>query len=566
MRRPLWVLLIVGLAWLAVEAYDRYLVAAVDVTSEPAGAEVRIDGRRVGITPFSSESLPSGLHRIEVSHSHFAIWERQLQLDGGGRTTVHAVLERGPGELTLLSNPRGAWVEVDGERVPGKTPLTITLISGYYDIAMGMAERRSTAEQVLVNAGDRRELRLDLDMDPHGSLVITTVPADARVRLPGAEVDYSPGVRLPMGEHRVQVSRAGYRTADLRLAVGYGDNQHRVTLERAFAALRVITDPADAQVVLAYSDDPGGRIRRRDYRPGEAVPVGPVEVRATAMGRRSAYRRLTLEPGGATVRLTLEPLEVTPGRRFRDDLTAGGQGPALVVLPAGSFVMGSGDGPPSERPPREVRLTQPFAVSVYEVTVADYAAFATAAGIDMPPELADSPPDLPMRHVTFEQAAAYADWLTAQTSHRYRLPTEAEWEYLARAGSPSEYFFGDDAAALCAYGNVGDRSLKRRYRSYGAAECDDGFVELAPVGSFPANDFGVQDVIGNVAEWVRECGLPGYAGAPNDGSPLDDHPGCSTRGVRGGSWDAGAAAARSAKRNIAASASGDRGIRLVREL
>jgi len=566
MRRPWWVLLIVGLAWLAVETYDRFLVAAVDVTSEPTGAEVRIDGRRVGITPFSSESLPSGLHRIEVSHSHFAVWERRLQLDGGGRTKVHAMLERGSGELTALSNPRGAWVEVNGERVPGTTPLTVTLESGYHDVTMGMAERRSTAEQVLVNAGERRELRLDLDMDPHGSLVIATVPADARVRLPDAGIDYRPGVRLPMGEHRVQVSRAGYRTADVRLEVGYGDNRHRVALQRAFAELRVITTPADAQVTLAYSDDPGGRVHRRDYQPGEVVPVGPVEIRATAMERRSAYRRLTLEPGGATVRLTLEPLQVTPGRRFRDELAAGGQGPQLVVLPAGTFVMGSGDGPPSERPPREIRLTQPFAVSVYEVTVADYAAFAAAAGVTLPAEVRESPPDLPMRRVTFDAAAAYADWLTAQTGHRYRLPTEAEWEYLARAGSRSEYFFGDDAEALCRYGNVGDVSLGRRYRTYGAADCDDGFVELAPVGSFPANGFGVHDVIGNVAEWVRECGLPPYAGAVSDGSAQDDHPGCTTRGVRGGSWDAGTAAARSAKRNIAASASGDRGIRLVREL
>ncbi|MBK80725.1 MAG: hypothetical protein CMQ43_07420 [Gammaproteobacteria bacterium] len=565
MRRPWWILPLVLAAWLVYEGYQRFFVAAIDVTSEPAGAEVWIDGRRAGITPFTSGNLPPGMHQVTLRHSHFQPVERRLEVTTGERARLHVAFQPGMGELAVFSNPRGAWVEIDGERMPGTTPVELDLPSGVHEVALGMAERREAEQQVTVMPGERLELRLDLDMDPHGSLVIDTFPDGARVTLPDVAERYAPGMRLPMGEYRVQVGLPGYRTADARLPVRYGDNRHRIELERAFAGLRVITDPADAAVTVSYADDPGGPVRRRTFEPGAALPVGPVEIRASAMGRRSVSRRLDLGPDGATVRLTLAPMQVTPGERFRDDLASGGRGPEMIVLPAGDFVMGSASGPPSERPARRVTLTQPFAAGVYEVTVAEYGRFAAATG-RTPEGDADAEPAWPVSQVSFEDAAAYADWLSEQTGARYRLPSEAEWEYLARGGATGEYFFGDDEARLCAFGNVGDRSLASRYQAFGAAACDDGFVEHAPVGSFPANAFGLHDVHGNVAEWVMECGLPAYADAPEDGAPVDASRQCRTHGVRGGGWDDGAADARLAKRNLASSPSRDRGFRIVRDL
>jgi formylglycine-generating enzyme required for sulfatase activity len=137
---------------------------------------------------------------------------------------------------------------------------------------------------------------------------------------------------------------------------------------------------------------------------------------------------------------------------------------------------------------------------------------------------------------------------------------------MARAGTATDYFFGDDPNGLCAYGNVADLSLRSRYPGFETADCDDGFVELAPAASFPPNRFGIHDVHGNAAEWVLECGMPDYAGAPDDGAPADEGGDCPTHGVRGGAWDDAVSDSKSGKRNLASSASSGRGIRLLREL
>ena len=565
LRWAIWLAAVAAIA-LGVGAYSQWFRASIDVTTDPSGAEVRIDGRLAGRTPLQGEVMAPGMHRIELSHSHYVVHQRQLNLASGDHVELHVRLDPGLGKLVLYSNPRGAWVEVDGRRRNGKTPLMLVLPSGPHEVAMGMDERRAASEQVVVVADESRDVRLDLNIDPHGSLWLDVMPPGARVTLPNADVSYEPGLRLPMGEYPVRVSHPGYVPRELRLQVRYGDNHHRVALERAFADLAVRTDPPDSRVRIRYREMPDSRLAWHDYSPGVPVPVGEVEVRASAMGRRSAYRRLDLPPAGARVDLTLTPMTVEPGTRLRDTLQNAGRGPEMVVVPPGKFLMGSATGPPSERPPRRIVLTEPFAVSVTEVSAADYRRFALATGRRMDHRLADAPDDFPATHVTFADAVAYADWLSEESGNRYRLPSEAEWEYVARAGSATDYWFGENPADLCAHGNVADRSMRKIYQGFDTADCDDGFIQLAPVATFPPNGFGVHDVHGNVAEWVLECGLPGYDGAPEDGTPIDEGLNCPTHGVRGGSWNDAVTDARSSKRSVASSASGDRGIRLLREL
>ena len=213
-----------------------------------------------------------------------------------------------------------------------------------------------------------------------------------------------------------------------------------------------------------------------------------------------------------------------------------------------------------------MKITQPFAVSVREVTIAEYREYAAAKNIDLHKKLADADSGEPIRYVSWEDATRYTNWLTAQSGAKYRLPTEAEWEYVARAGAQSHYFFGDDEQQLCTYANLADQSTKKRYREWLVIDCEDGYEKIGTAGTLEVNPFGLYDVYGNVSEWVAECGMPEYATAPDDGSEADGLESCDSHGFRGGSWDSQPDELRSAYRNTGFSANDDRGIRLLREL
>ncbi len=245
--------------------------------------------------------------------------------------------------------------------------------------------------------------------------------------------------------------------------------------------------------------------------------------------------------------------------------------PEMVEIPAGEFQMGaprsevdSGD---IERPRHLVRIAQSFAISRFEITLRQYTAFVDATGYkgegschvwvgsnweNQPGRSWRDPgysqtPDHPVVCVSWNDARAYAAWLSRQSGKHFRLPTESEWEYMARGGTRTSRFWGDDPALACEYGNVHDATTqKSRQFAWDAHDCRDGFVETAPVGRFKPNPFGVFDTAGNVWEWVEDCLNSNYINAPNDGSArvTDD---CSRRVYRGGGWS-GPSSVRSSTR------------------
>jgi formylglycine-generating enzyme required for sulfatase activity len=142
----------------------------------------------------------------------------------------------------------------------------------------------------------------------------------------------------------------------------------------------------------------------------------------------------------------------------------------------------------------------------------------------------------PVTCVDWNDAAAYAKWLSARTGHRYRLPSEAEFEYALRAGTTTLFFWGDDPEQVCRYGNGPDAALRAAYPSAQATfKCSDGQYYDAVVGSFEPNPFGLYDMTGNMFEWLADCYQPSYADLPRDGSPLE-RADCKARSVRGGSF------------------------------
>jgi formylglycine-generating enzyme required for sulfatase activity len=210
-----------------------------------------------------------------------------------------------------------------------------------------------------------------------------------------------------------------------------------------------------------------------------------------------------------------------PGADFRDCAGC----PVMVVVPAGTFMMGSAESEPDRRstegPQHAVTIARPFALSRFEVTFDEWDVCVAAAAC---PHVADhwGRGNMPAINVTWEEARQYAGWLSRITGRAYRLPTEAEWEYAARAGTGTRYSWGDDPAA-------------------GTANCDGcggapTHQQTMPVGSFKPNAFGLHDMHGNVWEWVEDCWHETYAGAPGDGTAW--LAGCDPdyRVIRGGSW------------------------------
>ena len=198
-------------------------------------------------------------------------------------------------------------------------------------------------------------------------------------------------------------------------------------------------------------------------------------------------------------------------------------GPAMVIIPAGQFQMGdlNGVGYKSEQPVHQVTINYSFAIGKYEVTFAEYYAFANATNRSLPDDWGWGRGNRPVIEVNWDDAQAYAAWLSEETGKRYRLPSEAEWEYAARAGTTTNYFWGD------AIGN-------NRANCAGCGSQWDN-SQTAPVGSFQPNQFGLYDTHGNVWEWVEDCWHGSYEGAPTDGSAWTSGS-CNTRVLRGGSW------------------------------
>jgi formylglycine-generating enzyme required for sulfatase activity len=227
--------------------------------------------------------------------------------------------------------------------------------------------------------------------------------------------------------------------------------------------------------------------------------------------------------------------------------------PEMTVLPAGRFKQGSATGPADAAPLHWVVIGRSIAMSTNPVTVEDFGQFVTATGRNMQgcdtydggwkhrPEDSWQHPGFaqtgghPVTCVSWKDAEAYANWLSAKTGHHYRLPSASEWEYAARAGTEAAQPWGSDGQGACANANVADASAGRRYPGWAVFPCDDGYVYTAPVGAFKANPFGLNDVLGNVLQWTADCWHPTYGGAPVDGSAWTDGD-CSVRELRGSSW------------------------------
>lgn len=266
---------------------------------------------------------------------------------------------------------------------------------------------------------------------------------------------------------------------------------------------------------------------------------------------------------------TATPQPAAAGKTFRDCADVC---PRMVHVPGGAFQMGgipTGTERHNIQPIHAVTLGA-FAIGQYEVTRGEYAAFVrdsgrpaagdceiinsaevqekSAAATWQKPGFPQGDEE-PVTCVSWDDAKAYVAWLSKKTSRPYRLLSESEWEYAARGGTTSKFWWGEDPTAGCAYANGADQSAKQVYTTWiRAAACNDGHAFTAPAGSYPPNGFGVHDMAGNVWEWVEDCFEETYDPQPRDGAAYTGGT-CTFRVNRGGSWYNGRDGLRSVSRD-----------------
>jgi formylglycine-generating enzyme required for sulfatase activity len=307
---------------------------------------------------------------------------------------------------------------------------------------------------------------------------------------------------------------------------------------------------------------------------------------------------LSLGVSGVAFAAEDAPVTAAAAKIIRDCPTC----PEMAVVPAGKFVMGTAGGSEEfdedtgELLQLSVNIEKAFALGKTEVTTAQYAEFIRESGYTpalgcrlwndrwvMDPkgdwrgagQLRAPKPTAPAVCVSWTDAKAYAAWLSTKTGKKYRLPSESEWEYAARAGTTAPRYFGMNSfegvsiSLACDNANVYDVTAQGSYPfPWPYARCKDNHADLAPAGSFKANPFGLHDMIGNVAEWVEDCYTASYWGRPTNEKAWVWQGGCEARGLRGGSWISRPADSRSAKRMSAPAGTHTTyvGFRLARDL
>lgn len=400
---------------------------------------------------------------------------------------------------------------------------------------------------------------------------------------------------------REGLQRVQQASLDRALNAAAQNDDAKADAALADAASILPSSPALADTRARIAAMRGGRADNLMSQAQSALDAGNLDL-AQRIAEQAAALGVSTDAFLAKVQNAREYANYHPGQVFSDRfLDIVGQAPAMVVIPRGTFMMGSPQRArvqaSAEQPQHEVTLTKGFAMARAEVTVAEFGAFVRSSGyvpdsdrlggasvydetngrmqsrsgVDWQDDYAGqrAKADDPVVNVSWNDAHAYAEWLSKRTGQHYRLPTEAEYEYAERGGTTTQYWWGDGAPPREVENLTGSGDRSPAHRSWANAfqNYSDNYWGPAPVMSFQPNPFGLYDIDGNVSEWVADCWHENYVRAPTDGSAWVN-PGCDERVIRGGSWGSAPDQDRSAFRMGAAtdSRSGRVGFRVVRDL
>ena len=547
-------LLVIGLVWFvkqqdagrpSVEQPEQ--PATFTVLPQPVTARVRI--LNIGSPYRAGMKLAAGPYQVEASAPGYAT-KTDTVAHGTSPTLHRMALLQSRQPFTVLVAPADARVRILGFGRPYSAGME--LLAGSYQVeasAPGYVTKTETVAHRAVPTLHR--MALSLREQP---FTVEVKPTGAQVRILNIAPPYRAGMTLAAGTYEVEASAPGYETKTETVAHGTVPTLHPMTLSPLAQPFTVQAEPTDARVRILNIGLP--------YQPGVELATGSYEVEASAQGYETKTETVAHGTVPTVHRMVLSRLEaavtvrVEPPERLRDCAEC----PEMVVLPPGTFRMGSPlyeqGRSEHEGPVREVTIAAPFAISRHEVTVSEFGRFVDETGYSAGSSCwthrgskakdrkrrgwrspgFDQSSRHPVACVSWDDAQAYTAWLSRETGEDYRLPSESEWEYAARAGTVTARHWGEGQSGQCSHANGADASADSFWTQYPLkVGCNDGHGRTSPVGSYASNDWGLHDMLGNVWEWTGDCWNDSYAGAPADGSAWE-HGDCSMRVIRGGSW------------------------------
>lgn len=519
-------------------------------------ARVLLNGQEKGETPLTLSSLEPGKYRLRLLADRYLPYETEIEIEGLDRQqSLTAELVPAWGNVSLLSQPPGADVFVDDE-LAGQTPLTTGILQGEHNLRIKLPGHKDWRKTIRVQANIDQTIE-DIHLEPADAVVqIITSPDKAGVTVDGEykgqsplEVALSPGSRAT-----VRIFKQGYEPASRVVEVRSGDNRTlSINLNAETATVRILANPADAGV---YID--GVYRGKADQTVELSTTAHTIEIRRDGYVTHSTS--ITPRAGIAQqIRVDLKTLEQARREAIQPQIQSP-TGQKLKLFEATAITMGASRREPGRRANetlRKVQFSRPFYLAETEVSNAEYRRFDRSHSSGDAQGNSLNGDKQPVVNISWEQAALYCNWLSAQASltpfylvnngkvtgadtraNGYRLPTEAEWAWAARDrgnATPLKYPWGDEMPPPPRSGNYADISaaaiLGNIIRDY-----SDGHIATAPVASFPANSKGLYDMGGNVAEWIHDyydISIPGADETETDptGPKTGEH-----HVIRGSSW------------------------------
>jgi formylglycine-generating enzyme required for sulfatase activity len=486
------------------------------------GARVFASGAPIGATPLEAAELAVGSHEIRVEHERYLPFVGSVTIEGGGvLQTLEVDLTPNWAQVAITSEPSGAAVSVDGKRV-GTTPLSVDIPAGNHVVGYALGGFKPVSSRIGVTANEARSLPVAKLQPSDGNLALTSDPGSASVSVDGKYLGDSPlDLYLSPGRaHSVRVSKRGHATRTIEVSVASGESRTiDVTLEPHYGELAVVAAPPDAEVLVdGSSRGAASQVLR--------LLATPHEIVVRKRGFETFRTEVTIRPDfPQTIQVELVSLD-----RVVEvpSVIQSGEGLELRLIDAGTFRLGASRREPGRRSNetlRDVELKRRFYLSTMTVTNRQFRRFrgthlsGSVAGYSLEVD------SHPVVHVSWQDAAAYCNWLSAQESlpaayveqsgslvgvspmtTGYRLPTEAEWARAARyaAGpSPLKYPWGEALPIAAGAGNFADQSALGAIPG-ALDDYDDHYPATSPVDVFPANALGLFGMGGNVAEWVHD--------------------------------------------------------------